>query len=75
MSASFSHIAASSARLSRTMLELGEAAGAAAALCLRDGRKPREIEPSEIRAVLGNKTVIEEIAAERKVQEKEKVSG
>ncbi|MGM9626287.1 MAG: FAD-dependent oxidoreductase [Eubacteriales bacterium] len=41
--ASFSHIAASSARLSRTMLALGEAAGAAAAYCLRTDTDPREV--------------------------------
>ena len=35
--ASFSHIGASSCRLSRTMMALGEAAGVASALALRDG--------------------------------------
>jgi len=42
--ASFSHLAASSARLSRTMLQLGEAAGHAAARCIRDGCIPRNVD-------------------------------
>nr|MBQ4320507.1 FAD-dependent oxidoreductase [Clostridia bacterium] len=41
--ASFSHRAASSARLSRTMIQLGEAAGSAAALCVKQGIKNSDI--------------------------------
>ncbi|OGV74852.1 MAG: hypothetical protein A3K19_00650 [Lentisphaerae bacterium RIFOXYB12_FULL_65_16] len=37
--ASFSHVAASSCRLSRTMTVLGEAAGAVAAAAVRDGKR------------------------------------
>lgn len=44
---SFSHLAASSARLSRTMLALGEAAGNAVAYCLRAGILPGDV-PEEI---------------------------
>jgi hypothetical protein len=47
--ASFSHIAASSARLSRHMMALGEAAGTAAALALRDGVPPAEANLGELR--------------------------
>ncbi len=41
--ASFSHIAASSARLSRTMIALGEAAGAAACQCLEQNLAPENV--------------------------------
>lgn len=51
-SASFSHIAASSARLSRTMLALGEAAGAAAAQCFARGIRPDEVDPAALRRTL-----------------------
>lgn len=46
--ASFSHTAASSARLSRTMLALGEAAGNAAAFCARNGILPPDIPDNAI---------------------------
>ena len=50
--ASFSHLAASSARLSRTMLQLGEAAGSAAALCIRNGCTPDTVDISVLRRIL-----------------------
>lgn len=59
--ASFSHIAASSARLSRTMLALGEAAGEAAVLALRDGCMPDRVEVSELRARLGLERYTQEL--------------
>ena len=46
--ASFSHLAASSARLSRTMLQLGEAAGTAAARSLASGVLPRDLPYSRL---------------------------
>ena len=51
--ASFSHIAASSARLSRTMIALGEAAGEAAVQCLDRGCLPYEADIGRIREALG----------------------
>ena len=51
--ASFSHIAASSCRLSRTMMALGEAAGVASALALRDGGAYADMDVAEIRGRLG----------------------
>ena len=51
--ASFSHIAASSCRLSRTMMALGEAAGVASALALRDGGAYAEVNVHDIREQLG----------------------
>lgn len=51
--ASFSHIAASSCRLSRTMMALGEAAGAASALALRDGAVYADVDVADIRGRLG----------------------
>jgi hypothetical protein len=50
--ASFSAIAASSCRLSRTMMQLGEAAGAAAHLAVARGVALREVPPADIRAVM-----------------------
>ncbi len=50
---SFSHIAGSSARLSRTMIALGEAAGEAAAQCVRNGILPAKADVSQIRAAMG----------------------
>lgn len=41
---SFTHLAASSTRLTRTMLQLGEAAGTAAAMCIRDGCDPADVD-------------------------------
>ena len=49
---SFSHIAASSARLSRTMLSLGEAAGEAAAWCCRMRQDFPQANLSHLRSVL-----------------------
>ena len=50
--ASFSHIAASSCRPSRTMMTLGQAAGTAAATCARKRIAPREVDVRELRAAL-----------------------
>jgi hypothetical protein len=49
---SFSHIAASSCRLSRTMMALGEAAGVASALALRDGIGYPAVSAKAIRTAL-----------------------
>jgi hypothetical protein len=49
MGASFSHIAASSCRLSRTMMDLGHAAGAATALAFEDGSDVQSIDVSQLR--------------------------
>ncbi len=51
--ASFSHIAASSCRLSRTMMALGEAAGEASALALRAGAAYADVNVAEIRGKIG----------------------
>ena len=50
--ASFSSIAASSCRLSRTMMQLGQAAGTAAALAVEWGTSLSEVPPAELRARL-----------------------
>ena len=47
--ASFSHIAASSARLSRTMIALGEAAGEAACQCIDRNITPAEVDLAAVR--------------------------
>ena len=49
---SFSHIAASSCRLSRTMMTLGQAAGTAAGLCAGKRISPRAVDVDELRAAL-----------------------
>ncbi|MBZ0299707.1 MAG: FAD-dependent oxidoreductase [Anaerolineae bacterium] len=49
---SFSHIAASSCRLSRSMMALGEAAGVASALALEQGILYPEVDVAEIRRIL-----------------------
>ncbi|MBN1341695.1 MAG: FAD-dependent oxidoreductase [Phycisphaerae bacterium] len=51
--ASFSHIAASSCRLSRTMIQLGRAAGAAAAMAAKDDVPVREIDVAALQKQLG----------------------
>jgi hypothetical protein len=50
--ASFSHVAASSCRLQRTMITLGQAAGNAAALCVKHGVPPREVDVRQLQAAL-----------------------
>lgn len=50
---SFSHIALSSCRLSRTMTALGEAAGTAAALAVKSGRSVKDIDVGRLRKQLG----------------------
>lgn len=50
--ASFSHIAASSCRLSRTMMTLGQAAGTAAAMCVGQHAAPREIDVPQLQSAL-----------------------
>ena len=53
--ASFSAIAASSCRLSRTMMQLGEAAGVAASLSCEKNCPLREVDAAEIRRVMNAK--------------------
>lgn len=55
--ASFSHIAASSCRLCRTMMTLGQAAGNAAALCVKHGILPRQVDIAELQAALTSQNV------------------
>jgi hypothetical protein len=50
--ASFSHIAASSCRLCRTMMTLGQAAGNAAAMAVRGGLKTRQVDVADLQAKL-----------------------
>jgi len=50
--ASFSSIAASSCRLSRTMMQLGQAAGTAAGLALAEGCGVRDLAPDDVREAL-----------------------
>lgn len=50
--ASFSHIAAASCRLSRTMMDLGHAAGLAATLAVQDGTTLPNIDVHRLRAAL-----------------------
>ncbi len=50
--AGFSSLAASSCRLSRTMMQLGQAAGTAAWLAQQDGVAPAEVAPHLLRAAL-----------------------
>lgn len=50
---SFTHLAASSTRLSRTMLQLGEAAGIAAALCIHDNVTPENVDIAKLRRIRG----------------------
>lgn len=49
---SATHEAAASARLSPTCMALGEAAGTAAALAVRDGVSPRQVDPARLRRLL-----------------------
>ena len=51
--ASFSHIASSSVRLSRTMIALGEAAGEAAAQCVQKNLTPAQVDIADLRNKLG----------------------
>jgi glycine/D-amino acid oxidase-like deaminating enzyme len=51
--AGFSHIAASSCRLSRTMMALGHAAGLAAAEAAKDGRDVRDVDIQVLVAAMG----------------------
>ncbi len=53
--ASFSAIAASSCRLSRTMMQLGEAAGVAAHLADKQGKTLRQISAEDIRRLMQEK--------------------
>ncbi len=50
--ASFSHVAASSCRLSRTMMDLGHAAGLGIALAARDNSDVRDIDVTQLREKL-----------------------
>ncbi len=51
--ASFDSLAASSCRLSRTMMKLGEAAGAAAAIAVKENLPLRSVDPAAIRKSVG----------------------
>lgn len=66
--ASFSHIAASSCRLSRSMMALGEAAGVASALALEQGQRYPEVSVSRIRDTLSIPAFIESIIDEWQLQ-------
>jgi len=55
--ASFSHVAASSCRLSRTMMTLGQAAGTAAALCVKHHAPPRQVDIKELQSSLKSQGV------------------
>ena len=55
--ASFSHIAASSCRLSRTMMTLGQAAGTAAAMCVTHHVTTRRVDVRELQASLQSQGV------------------
>jgi hypothetical protein len=55
--ASFSQIAASSCRLQRTMIALGQAAGNAAAMAVQDGAPPRSIDVPALQSALRNQGV------------------
>ncbi len=59
---SFSHIAASSCRLSRTMIALGEAAGQAAVNAIRDRTNFQELDVEELRKDLKIPEFEEEVA-------------
>jgi len=50
--ASFSHVAASSCRLCRTVMMLGQAAGTAAALCVKDHLPPRQVDVPKLQSLL-----------------------
>ena len=56
--ASFSHLAASSCRLTRTMMQLGQAAGTAAVIALEAHALPREVSPAHLRQALAEQGVI-----------------
>jgi hypothetical protein len=55
--ASFTHIAASSCRLSRTMMTLGQAAGTAAAICCKEKMPIRKIDTSALRSELARQGI------------------
>lgn len=59
--ASFSHIAASSCRLSRSMMALGEAAGVAAAMAVHQKTTLPEVSVEEIRRILRIPEMLEKI--------------
>lgn len=61
---SFSHIGASSCRLSRTMMAMGEAAGVASAIALRDGLDYPDVNIDEIREILRVPEFIEKVIRE-----------
>jgi hypothetical protein len=60
---SFSHIAASSCRLSRTMMALGEVAGVASAIALREECGYSSVPVTEIRMVMRVPEFIDKVAA------------
>ncbi len=66
---SFSHIAASSCRLSRSMMALGEAAGVASALALAEDRPYADVPVAQIRDILGIPAFTEKVIREWKLVE------
>ncbi len=56
--ASFTHIAGASCRLTRTMMQIGQAAGTSVALAKEDGCVPREIASEVLRKALVNQGVV-----------------
>jgi hypothetical protein len=60
---SFSHIAASSCRLSRTMMALGEAAGVASAIALRDECGYESVPVAEVQGALHVPEFVAKVAA------------
>jgi hypothetical protein len=66
--ASFSAIAASSCRLSRTMLSLGQAAGTAAWCALQNGIDPPDVNPMQLRNALREQHVQLDWPMEKELQ-------
>lgn len=66
---SFSHIGASSCRLSRTMMAMGEAAGVASAIAIRDRINYPDVPVDEIRETLKIPEFIEKVIREWHLEE------
>jgi len=56
--ASFTHIAGASCRLTRTMMQIGQAAGTSAALAKANGCLPREVSAKYLRKALSEQVVV-----------------
>jgi hypothetical protein len=63
--ASFSHIAASTCRLSRVMIAIGEAAGTAAAIAFENNKGFHEVDVGKLRSILKIPEFTEKIEQER----------